>query len=149
VKNGLGIQIEVAHDRSEEFPLRLRKCEKQVFVANRGVLPTPSVFDRAVHQPLRGFTNLAGSDVEIFQGERASWPPQKQDWVQAISLAMRSTSWSEEPVVSTLLSSMPAGPPRVSSSVERQGTAGGCGRRTVGRRTRDEESARRCALAHM
>ena len=56
---------------------------------NRGVLPTPSVFGRALHQPLRGFADLAGSDVEIFQGERASWPPAKQDWVQAISLAMR------------------------------------------------------------
>ena len=56
---------------------------------DRGVLPSPSVFDRTVHQPLCGFTNLAGSDVEVFQGERASWPPTKQDWVQAIPVVVR------------------------------------------------------------
>ena len=53
VKDGLGIQIEVAHDGGEEIPFRLRKRQEQMLVADRGVLPSPSIFDRAVHQPLR------------------------------------------------------------------------------------------------
>ncbi len=102
VKNGLGIQIQVAHDGSEEIPLRLRKREKQVFVADRGVLPSPSIFDRTVHQPLRGFTDLAGSDVEIFQGERASWPSGKQDWVQVLHAVTRDCSGQRTRSVGTI-----------------------------------------------
>ena len=66
LKNGVRIQLDVAHDLGEHVPFDLRKREKDVFVGQQRVLAAPSLLDRAVDDALRGFTNLAGRDVEIF-----------------------------------------------------------------------------------
>ena len=59
LKNGVRVQLDVAHDLGEHVPFDLREREKEVFVGQQRVLAPARLFDRAVDDPLRGFANLA------------------------------------------------------------------------------------------
>ena len=59
LKNGVRIQLDVAHHFREDVPFDLRKREKDVFVCQQRVLATTCLLDRPVDNALRGFANLA------------------------------------------------------------------------------------------
>ena len=70
LKNGVRIQLDVAHDLGERVPFDLRERQKDVLVGQQRVLAAARLFDRAVDDPLRGFPNLARRDVEVFYVHR-------------------------------------------------------------------------------
>ena len=66
LKNGVRVQLDVAHDLGEGVPFDLRERQEQMLVREQGMFPPTRFFDRAIDNPLRGFGNLARRDVEIF-----------------------------------------------------------------------------------
>ena len=60
------VQLDVAHDLGEHVPFDLREREEDMFVGEQRVLAPPRLFDGAVDDALRRFTNLARRDVEVF-----------------------------------------------------------------------------------
>ena len=65
LQNLVRIQLEIAHDLRERVPLDLREREEDVFVGEQRVIAAPRFLNRAVDDPLGGFTNLALCDVEV------------------------------------------------------------------------------------
>ena len=59
LKNGVRVQLDVAHHFREHVPFDLREREKHMFVGQQRVLAAPRLFDRAVDDALRGFADLA------------------------------------------------------------------------------------------
>ena len=59
LKNGVRVQLDVAHHFREHVPLDLREGEEQMFVGQQRVLAAASFLDRAVDDALRGFGDLA------------------------------------------------------------------------------------------
>ena len=59
LKNGVRVQVHVAHDFREHVPLDLREGEKEMFVGQQRVLAAASFLDRPVDDALRGFGDLA------------------------------------------------------------------------------------------
>ncbi len=60
LQDGVRIELDVAHDPRKQVPLNLRECEENVLAGQQRMLPAPSLLERAVHDSLRGFRNLAG-----------------------------------------------------------------------------------------
>src|SRR5262245_32934918 len=66
LKNGVRVQLDVAHDLREHVPFNLSERQKNMFVREQRMLPAASLLDRAIDDALGRFTNLARRDVEIF-----------------------------------------------------------------------------------
>jgi hypothetical protein len=66
LKDRVRVELDVAHDRGEHVPFDLRKGKEEVLVGEQRVLAPPRLLDGTVDNPLRGFSNLARRDVEIF-----------------------------------------------------------------------------------
>ena len=67
------IQLEVAHHLREHVPLDLGEREEDVLVGEQRVVAAARFLDRAIDDPLRGFSNLARSDVEVFHVPGLPW----------------------------------------------------------------------------
>ena len=59
LKDGVRIQLDVAHHLGEHVPFDLREGEEEVFVGQQRVLAAARFFDRPVDDALRRFANLA------------------------------------------------------------------------------------------
>src|SRR5204863_7243485 len=66
LQNRVRVQFHVPHHFREHVPFDLGEGEENVFVGQQSMLVTARLFDRAVDDPLRGFTNLALRDLEVF-----------------------------------------------------------------------------------
>src|SRR5262245_48871940 len=60
------VQIDVAHHLREGVPLNLSEREEEMFICERGVLSATRLLDRPIDDALRGFSDFAGGDVEVF-----------------------------------------------------------------------------------
>ena len=61
-----GFDFDVAHDLGKGVPFNLRERQEQMLVRQQGMFPPTCFLDGAVDNPLRGISNLAGRDIEIF-----------------------------------------------------------------------------------
>src|SRR5262245_51219731 len=66
LQNRVRIEFHVPHDFRKHVPLDLSEGEEDVFVGQQSMFMPARLFERAVDDPLRGFTNLALRDLEVF-----------------------------------------------------------------------------------
>jgi hypothetical protein len=59
LKNGMGVQFNVAHDLREHVPLDLRERQKDVFVGEQRMFPAASFLDSPVDNSLSGLAYFA------------------------------------------------------------------------------------------
>jgi hypothetical protein len=65
LKNGMWVQLDVAHHLREHVPLNLSERQENVFIGEQCMLTSARFFAASVDDALSRFANLARRDIEV------------------------------------------------------------------------------------